>query len=280
MTTEPVVPVIQFLRHPVLRAVPAARLTLWRWIGWLCLLLVVAMAAGVIVDGALAHAFGWHVPAGTFLKYMATHFSVAAVLILLFAPIVEEVGFRAFLSTDPKAVFVGLAFFLGYVYGLVQGSQRHVTGAFAVAHYYSHLWVLIPAGVVSLLLYFYARTPVMQFFKQHGAWVFWVSCAVFGAMHAFDFTNGGLAWWDFVLVLPQFCLGVGLAYLRVTYGLRWSMLTHWVYDSLLMLMVWGRLMSATDYVAKATFAASGLVLLLFVLVYGIVAATRVARGRW
>jgi hypothetical protein len=278
--SEAITPLARFLLNPQLHEHPPGRLTTWRWVGWLCLLLLVCAAVGTILHHPLAHAFGWKTPPGAFLKYVSTHPSPAAALALLFAPILEEIAFRAFLSTDPKSIFVGLAFFVVYACGLVRVNFVHMTGQFEIAHYYSGLWELAPAGVASLLLYRYAGQPILRFFRRHGAWVFWISCVVFGAGHAADFVNGEIVWWALVLALPQFLAGIALAYVRIMFGLRWSMLTHWTLDWLLVSLAWSDVAVARDHAAKVVLGLVTLILVLFVLVYGVVALTRVARGSW
>lgn len=277
---EPVTPLLRFLLHPQLNEHAPGRLTTWRWIGWLCLLLLVSAIVGTIVHHPLAHAFGWKTPSDAFLKYVSTHPSMAAALALLFAPILEELAFRAFLSTDPKAIFVGLPFFILYMCGMVRAHFVHMTGRFELAHYYAGLWWLVPAGLVSLLLYLYARRPILAIFRQHGAWVFWISCIAFGAGHAGDFMTGEAAWWVFVLTLPQFLSGIGLAYIRVTFGLRWSMVTHLVFDWLLASIAWGNLAVASDHTGKVVLGLVTIVVVLFVVVYGVVVLARTARGSW
>lgn len=281
MGPQPVVPLIRFLRHPRFNDVPPARLTVWRWLGWLCVLLLVAFFVGVVVDGGLARAFGWKVPSTAFLRYLSAHPSVAAAMIVVLAPIIEELEFRAFLSTSANAVFVGLAFFLLYVCGLVHASIWRATTPTpaAIDHYFAGLWLLIPTGIASLLLYLFARERVLALFRRRGAWIFWISCIVFGAAHAADFTRQ-LAWWGFVLALPQFLVGVGLGYLRITFGLPWSIVTHLAYDWLLVSLAWSGWALPAGSAGRLAWGLAIFVLSVFVLAYGLVVLARIAHRRW
>lgn len=270
-------PLLRFLRRPQFVAVPPARLSVWRWVGWLCLLLLVGSLAGLVVQGGLARAFGWHASSDAYLKYLSAHPSVMAAAVLLLGPLLEELAFRAFMSTSPKAIFTGIAFFPIYLYGFVRMRWAHVSSQFAIDHFGRGLLALIPAAIVSLLLYWLARKPILAFFREHAAWVFWISCVVFGAGHAVGYTH---AWWGFVLALPQFLVGIGLACIRVNYGLRWSIATHCAFDWGLMAFAWGWVTFASDPAAKAALSLAASVLSLFVLVYGSVALVRVARQRW
>ena len=271
-------PLLRFLRRPVLNEHAPGRLTLWPWLGWLCLLLLLGFAGGQ-VDGALIRLFGWAVPPNSFQNHLITHASWSAVAVVLAAPVLEELGFRAFLSTTPKAVFVGLAFFLSYVYSVVRINTVHVSATFAIDHYFNDFWTLLPAGIISLLLYRYAREPVLTLFRRHGGWVFWISCIVFGAAHAAVYSSH-LVWWDFILALPQFLIGVGLAYVRVAFGLRWSIATHLAFDALVVFASW--LYVATPQASTLRTALPGLFLVLVALIvaYGLVVVWRVLRRQW
>ena len=223
-------PLLRFLRKPELGEHASERLTLWLWLGWVCLLLLISFAGGAL-DQLLIYLFGWTVPPNSFSNYLLAHASWKAAAIVLVAPLLEELGFRAMLSTVLKPVFVGMAFFFTYLYVLLHLNLMHRRPAYVIAHYFDVFWVLIPACLVSLLLYRYAREPVLKLFRAHGVLIFWVSCILFGAAHAAIYANH-LTWWAFLLVIPQFVLGVLLASMRVRFGLRWSIATHYAIDSL------------------------------------------------
>ena len=79
-------PLLRFLRRPVLNEHAPGRLTLWPWLGWLCLLLLLGFAGGQ-VDGVLIRLFGWAVPPNSFQNHLITHASWSAVAVVLAAPI-------------------------------------------------------------------------------------------------------------------------------------------------------------------------------------------------
>ncbi|MGC9271364.1 hypothetical protein, partial [Acidiphilium sp.] len=106
-----------------------------------------------------------------------------------------------------------------------------------------------------------------------------VSCILFGAAHAAIYANH-LRWWAFLLVTPQFVLGVLLASIRVRFGLRWSIATHYAIDSLLAYGAWMYLAAAHESVLQHGLMLVYLGIGTFVMIYGLVALVRVARGRW
>ena len=270
-------PLLRFLAHPVLSERPTRRLTAWRWFGWLSLMFLLGFAAGQL-DGLLAHWFGWRVAPDTFQTYLVTHPSIAAAAIVLVAPILEELGYRSFLSTAPRPVFVGLAFFLCYTYLALRLNIEHPSVRTAIPHYFDVFWALLPAAAVSLALYRYAREPVLAFFRRHGAAVFWVSCALFGAEHAAVYSNSP-AWWTVVLALPQLLVGIGLAYIRVTFGLRWSIATHLAFDGIIVFGSWLYLITPRGSLPREAVQLVLLALAVVILIYGLMVSWRVLRTR-
>ena len=275
-------PLLSFLRHPVFAPSPPGRLTVWRWLGWMCLLILLAYLTGSL-NQILVHAFHWPVPAHTASAQFLTHPSWAAVAIMLVAPALEELGFRAFLSTAPAFVFTGLTFFLGYGYLLIEAQIAPMSVAMAPAavftHYFQSFWVFLPAGALSLLLYRYRRDAVLQFFLRRAGWVFWTSCVLFGAAHTSLYVNR-LVWWGFVLVLPQFLLGVGLAYLRASFGLRWSIAAHYAIDIPSVLGTWLYLSASPAGPLHRGLLVALSTAGLLIMAYGLVVLSRVARRSW
>lgn len=276
-------PLLRFLRRPNFGPSAPGRLSVRYWLAWLGLLLLLAVLSGML-DRVLVRAFHWPVPgSGTWAAFLR-HPSWAAVITFLVAPTLEELGFRAFLSVAPKFVFAGLTFFPAYLYLFIQNEITPITTPLSAATVFSRFvhtfWVILPAGAINMLLYRYRRDVVLTFFRRRGVWVFWTSCIVFGAGHNLLYTNSPV-WWGFVLVMPQFLLGIGLAYLRVSFGLRWSIASHYALDLLILLPSWlyfsanpaGPLRGLLPmFVAMAT--------LLAVMGYGMLALGRVVRLRW
>ena len=137
---------------------------------------------------------------------------------------------------------------------------------------------MLPAGLLSLLLYAYARDAVLGFFRRHGAWVFWIACILFAVEHAEVYSNT-LTWWAFVLVLPQFLVGVGLAYIRIAFGLRWSIATHLAYDGLIVSASWAYLSTARGTLPREVVGLVLTFLVLVTLVYGLAVSWRILRNR-
>lgn len=274
-------PLLSFLRRPAFTPSAPARLTLRDWIGWVGLLIVVAALGGTL-DSLLEHAFHWPGPAHSALLEFLSHPSWVAVALLLPAPALEELAFRAFLSSAPGFVFTGLALFPAYVYAFIRNNLVRLvipTSPAAVLSGYLHgFWVVLPAAAISLLLYGYRRDAVAGLFQRRAAWIFWISCGVFAAGHTPLYTNG-FAWWGFVLVVPQFLVGIGLAYIRASFGLRWSIASHYAFDLMAALPSWLYL-SASPRGPLHGLLVVLMAAILAIMAYGVVAVGRVARFRW
>ena len=268
---------LHFLAHPTLPERPLRRLTVWPWFGWLSLLLLLGFAGGQF-DSLMAHWFGWRVAPDTFQAYLVSHPSLPAAGIVLVAPLFEELGYRAFLSTAPVPVFVGLAFFLCYTYLGLRLNVEHPSAVTTIHHYFDAFWALLPAAALSALLYHYAREPVLAFFRRHGAAVFWISCGLFGAAHAAIYSNTP-RWWTVVLALPQFLVGVGLAYIRIAFGLRWSVITHLAFDGLIVFTAWLYLATPSGSIPRAAVQLVSLLLAVVIVVYGLIVSWRVLHNR-
>ncbi len=271
-------PLLSFVRRPAFAASAPAKLTMWHWLGWQCLLILTALLGGVL-DRILLRLLHW--PVRSAWAGFLGHPSWAAVIVLLASPALEELGFRAFLTAAPKFVFTGLAFFTVYVYAFIRNAITRrtfpISAASVLSQYLHALWVILPATAVSLLLYRYRRDAVMAFFRCHGGLVFWSSCIVFGAGHNRLYTNG-FEWWGFALVMPQFLMGVGLGYLRASFGLRWSVASHYAIDIPVVLLAW--FYSSAGPTILRGMSVPLIAALLAIIAYGLVVLWRVARLRW
>lgn len=230
------------------------------------------------------HVFHWPVPVRGAWEAFLYYPSWAAVTAFLLAPALEELGFRAFLSLDARFVFTGLTFFPVYLYLFVRNDMEPITAPLSavmvLSRFLHAFWLILPAGAISLLLYRYQRAAILAFFRRRPGWVFWTSCIVFGAGHNLLYTNSPV-WWGFALVLPQFLAGIGLAYLRISFGLRWSVASHYAFDLLMLLPSW------LNFSASPTGPLHGLLptfmavtVLFAVMAYGVVVLWRVVRFRW
>ena len=148
-------------------------------------------------------------------------------LAIVFAPIVEELMFRGWLSGRKPALLLAAASIGGFaaimLVGLFVPSALGLTSAAA----------MIAIGVA--LLYWLAQwrdaRGMVPAFKRHYALMIWLSSLLFGAVHLTNY-EGALSLVDIMLVLPQTLGGLILAYARTRLGLRAAILHHAAFNAI------------------------------------------------
>lgn len=223
-----------FLANPVLP--PRADLSLGETLRAVPPLLVLDILLMIVVLGAIgiAGALGLKMPDHLLDNFEITPLLIAAIVIG--APVAEELIFRGWVSGRPGHV-LGVLALVGGAAGLLAGGGGTVSA------------VSVLAGIVlaALAAFLLRKRDAMGWFARHFRWFFYLSALLFAAIHLSNFAVAGpSAALMLPLVLPQFVLGLFLAYLRVQRGLWSSMLMHALHNALFVgLMVLGTTGSAT-----------------------------------
>lgn len=148
-------------------------------------------------------------------------------LIVIGAPVVEELVFRGWLSGRPRALIIIPILLTGGLIAAFGGVSN--TGEDAT------LWVGLTAlGTVLTaaiaMAAVWKRAP-MGWFKTIFPGAFWMSSIAFALVHFANYTEGSFLVL-LPLVLPQFVLGSIAAYLRVHYGLWTAIALHAVHNGI------------------------------------------------
>lgn len=214
-----------FLRRPALpeKAAPVGRATLAATlrlyaldlllVGTLLSLALIAVAAGFVPpDNALAE-----------LEFDAP--TLFAIVVL--APVLEEIGFRGWLSGRAGAALPILLLGAGFAGVLLAGEGNAMAGA----------GVFLLAAVLALVLaIMLRRRTAWRWFQRLFPLFFWLSTVAFALVHIFNYTEGSfLALLP--LVLPQFVAGSIFGFARVNYGLWSAMLLHILHNGTLIGLV-------------------------------------------
>ncbi len=153
-------------------------------------------------------------------------------LTVLFAPLMEEIFFRSWLSGRP-----------GHVLGvIVRILSTIAAGYFGQAHTGEEAmtWVAgaLASGVILALLvvFFLRKRPTMRWFRSLFPGFFWLSTIGFALIHLANYTEGTIAIL-LPLVIPQFILGTMCAYVRVHYGLWSAVALHMLHNGLIVSLV-------------------------------------------
>ncbi|NVD45248.1 CPBP family intramembrane glutamic endopeptidase [Qipengyuania atrilutea] len=154
---------------------------------------------------------------------------IAAVVIV--APIVEETGFRGWLSGRPGHILAWAVFLLtGAVLSYVARATGTETGAA------SYIALAVMLALIVGALYYFRKAPAMGWFKRLFPLLFWLSTLAFALVHLWNYTEGSLAYL-LPFVVPQFVAGSIFGYVRVHYGLWASILTHALHNGLAVALV-------------------------------------------
>ena len=215
-----------FLRRPVLpERVVGLRLSALR--GTLGLFVLdLAMMAVLVSLALVAWLLGFTLPSSVVGELKMGAGLVA--LIVVFAPIGEELIFRSWLSGRPGHVGAAAVLLAAIGYLLTADLKAHpllLLGALAGG-------LVLAIGLAVGL----RRRARFGFFARHFAWFYFASAAAFALVHLSNYSSGAAAVL-LPLVLPQLLVGLILGYARVTYGLWSNILLHMMHNGLLITVV-------------------------------------------
>ncbi len=145
-------------------------------------------------------------------------------LVVIIAPVVEEVLFRSWLSGRPGAITSVIVLVGGVSFFLI--INRNVNAGIEQG-----LEFLAVAVIAFIIAFVFRKRRPMGWFQTLFPVFFWLSTLVFALAHLLNFKVGTtvLVW---LLVIPQFITGAILAYLRVSYGLWSCILLHGIHNAI------------------------------------------------
>jgi len=149
-------------------------------------------------------------------------------IIVVIAPLAEELVFRSWLSGRPGHIMAVIALLVGVAIPVISGPQGHpvlMLGSLAIA-------VVVALGLVFWL----RRHPPLPWFSRHFVWFYLAAALLFALAHLTNYSPGD-ALILLPLVVPQLLVGLILGYARVTYGLWSDMLLHMLHNGLLISLV-------------------------------------------
>ncbi|MFW5888487.1 MAG: CPBP family intramembrane glutamic endopeptidase [Patescibacteria group bacterium] len=168
-------------------------------------------------------------------------------LAIVWAPVVEEFTFRLGLLYSPFRLSFSAAFLMIIVFSLL----------FKFTDIYS--LPFFPEGLVDFVqdkgLYLYIFSVlslgsifgfvlrrktdfnvVQKFYTKNFTKIFYCSAILFAILHLLNFNNSGNFWFLLpLLIVPQFLVGLVLAYIRMKYGIIWSVFGHFLHNGVISL---------------------------------------------
>ncbi len=264
----------QFLRAPNFRRVPRAKppvstsaiavdwwgcfrlAHVWKWA--ICLWVVNIFVLAPLAMAAMQSSGAEHRLDLTRIPWL---------LVVFWAPLVEELVFRYGLRRPTQIlwllplaawmmvsgpgqplVMVCLALLLGLLLAppawLSARKPSHSSASAPVVHNWYWLIGLAPMPLAAGRIY-----------RRYFSVVFWLSAVAFAALHLynFNFASGSVGLMvALMLVLPQFCTGLVLAWLRIRRGMGSAVLLHAVFNGGPVLIVWVILQLVGEAALKAS----------------------------
>lgn len=149
----------------------------------------------------------------------------------LWSPVVEELTFRMGMRFSRAAhsysagLMLTLAVFLAFE---ITGVSAGLLAYAAMAVLFGTLfWVAAKAAL--------DEKRLEEFYRKRFGRIFYFFTLMFAASHLFNYTNiGGILFLAPLLILPQFMGGLFLGFVRMRYGLKWSVLGHLMHNVALM----------------------------------------------
>ncbi len=139
-------------------------------------------------------------------------------LMVFLGPFLEEIFFRLFLKPNYKNMTLLLILFFTVAIFTIWKRNMPI--------------LLFSFFAIFLLLFILSRPKNLFWFQRivlsHFRWVFYISCLLFGAIHILNFEhlNFKLFFAAPFIIFPQVVAGVFLGFVRMKYGIVFSVLFH------------------------------------------------------
>ncbi|PLX27867.1 hypothetical protein C0583_01360 [Candidatus Parcubacteria bacterium] len=173
---------------------------------------------------------------------------IVVFLVFFFGPIIEEMTFRLVLRYSP----INFSFFLLFVFLLFSQSDN-IVGRFIQENFiilersmgwYLFLFVafvlfcLIGIAMAQAIKSSKFSIVLEYIFENYFVYIFYSLACIFAFLHIFNYYNLDNFWLLMpVLVAPQFVIGLILSYIRMRYGITWSIFYHILHNSLISIPV-------------------------------------------
>lgn len=195
-------------------------------------LMFVISLLGIPISYAISNAYGT-----TFADHAAYEYAAKRTFLqviwgaVIFFPVWEELVFRIGLRYRRSNLSLGLSLFAVYISRLiviVLELPRPIW-LFSPDTLIGVLSILVPAIVLTTLLWLalsrVGDDRLESFYKRRFRFIFYLPLLAFALFHTLNYER---EMWVFapLLVLPQLALAAGLGYVRMKFGLRWSVAMH------------------------------------------------------
>lgn len=164
-------------------------------------------------------------------------------LALIWAPISEELSFRMIFKYSPFRFSYSIAFLCFLFIQIIITIFPIINEALLIwlknlKFWQSLLFYIIFINSIGIILgYILKKTVNSKFierlYAKNFSWLFYSLTLFFAFLHFFNYTDIKTIWFLApIVILPQFLLSLNLGFIRINYGLRWSIITHFFHNFL------------------------------------------------
>ena len=147
--------------------------------------------------------------------------------VLVFTVLLEELAFRLLLVPNKRNIFISLI----VLSTLVLDWLLIISGINEEAYF---LIIIFSLVIICIVLHFIIPTTIMFAVANKNIY-FTLSVVGFTFFHLFSYCfSWGLLFWTPVFFLPQLVGGIILGYLRLKYGIVWSIIFHSIYNGMIL----------------------------------------------
>lgn len=175
-------------------------------------------------------------------------FYVVLLLTVLWAPITEELAFRMGMRYSKFKLSFSFAILFGVIFEIFLAYSSVLDDFIKKITFIHGVWFsiilffLISFAFGLIILFFLEKydldKKIINFYQKYFRIIFYFLTVSFALVHVMNYYNITDIWFITPLfVIPQFIIGLLLGYIRVHFGLQWSIFTHFLYNSILTLPI-------------------------------------------
>ncbi len=165
---------------------------------------------------------------------------VFLLLALLWAPITEELTFRLGLKYSPLKLGISLAFIVSLIISFLLKDIESFFPQWFLSFIennglYVYLFFVVFFSVIfsCIIKKKLTKERVQKIYTKRFNQIFYVSIIFFAVVHIFNFYNTAGIWYILpLLAIPQLIFGALFSYIRMRYGITWSILGHFLHNGM------------------------------------------------
>lgn len=213
-----------------------------------------------IITTFLTSLFSYDTTSNNEISELISNYDVLLMVffVVIYAPITEELSFRMFLKYSPIRMGVGTVLFLYFIVEILDSLGLKTTSLLTdffqeSIQFFINIGFYITVLFVGLILgfifkQFEERLKLKKIFSTTFPYLFYLTTLTFGFAHIGNYTNLKDIWFLApIIVSPQILVGLLLGYVRVRYGLKYSVILHSMHNFLAYFPTAVLMLSTTSY---------------------------------